>query len=669
MAVATALSNAEADCLSLEHVINDPSTAPDVVTRLDRQIPPLAKVIASAEITAVSMVAASAGYEPPVIFGTGLSITRPSQTVYFGGETYAAVPTAVPFTTTSTFNPAQWKLIVAKNILSRTELKNLANPSNGQMLLLVDAFKSGPFIFTSANVKSFCDADPQEGVYIKPTGQDGTTGAWVRQWEFAVNVRWFGAVGNNVTDDSSSIQAAITLVEKLSLPGASGTTIYRGGPPLYFPTAHYFCSTTIEPKTTIKIIGDGGIGWGAGTMIRYPANVTGLRAQAHNTSGATTIDGTPHFAGDQLVVQDIYFYAPGFNGSAVTENESHGCHAKRLISLIRCTFDGFQGDGLFIDGTGTGGIANEGHVENCWFAHNRNGRRALGGDSNAWKFVGNVYNVNRAWGVRDGSFLGNYESFAHAANNGIVANMSAFTMVSYSGNRYSVREGQEVGALTNAPSGTTANNTWWYFNYAGGVAAGTIPAWTSGMGGATLRSGGAYYMAGVNQTGMLLSCYSEAGQGPSQIISPCMVLHGTLGSGVRGSGSYMHQATGMTIIERGEEISGGLWVKGGDIKVTARTQGAFAGDQFLVINSTDHFVNFEGPSGGAPWYLQWNTSGALKAQMFASGNDFYIDNVNGRLHIRKLDGTKGIALAQQTRPGSPGLADVIAALDAVGFWA
>lgn len=51
------------------------------------------------------------GFEAPVAFTTGLSITRSTQTVTNDGNTYHAYPASLPFTTTGTFNGAQWRLV------------------------------------------------------------------------------------------------------------------------------------------------------------------------------------------------------------------------------------------------------------------------------------------------------------------------------------------------------------------------------------------------------------------------------------------------------------------------------------------------------------------------------------------------------------------------------
>jgi hypothetical protein len=66
------------------------------------------------------------GYQVPVAFASGLSITAASQTVIYSGLTYHANPASVPFTTTSTFSSAQWLLV------SNATLQDLASTASGK---------------------------------------------------------------------------------------------------------------------------------------------------------------------------------------------------------------------------------------------------------------------------------------------------------------------------------------------------------------------------------------------------------------------------------------------------------------------------------------------------------------------------------------------------------
>lgn len=66
------------------------------------------------------------GYETPVAFASGISVSRGTQTVVNAGVTYHANPSSLPFTTTSTFNSAQWLLV------SNVSAQDLASPALGK---------------------------------------------------------------------------------------------------------------------------------------------------------------------------------------------------------------------------------------------------------------------------------------------------------------------------------------------------------------------------------------------------------------------------------------------------------------------------------------------------------------------------------------------------------
>lgn len=68
------------------------------------------------------------GFEAPVAFTTGLSITRSTQTVTNSGNTYHADPASLPFTTTGTFNGAQWRLV---SNVTQADLTTYAIPRTG----------------------------------------------------------------------------------------------------------------------------------------------------------------------------------------------------------------------------------------------------------------------------------------------------------------------------------------------------------------------------------------------------------------------------------------------------------------------------------------------------------------------------------------------------------
>lgn len=78
---------------------------------------------------------------------------------------------------------------------------------------------------------SSTDAD-DGGITVLPTGYAGT-GRWKRVYSGAVNVKWFGAKGDGVTDDTTAIQNANDAV------GTSGA--------LYFPAGIYLVTSSLLP--------------------------------------------------------------------------------------------------------------------------------------------------------------------------------------------------------------------------------------------------------------------------------------------------------------------------------------------------------------------------------------------------------------------------------------
>jgi hypothetical protein len=72
-------------------------------------------------------------------------------------------------------------------------------------------------------------------------------GCWVRQYDGAVNVKWFGAKGDGVADDYQSIQFCIDYLN--SITGDSKV--------LVFPVSDYYCSDTLILKRGMSIIAHG----------------------------------------------------------------------------------------------------------------------------------------------------------------------------------------------------------------------------------------------------------------------------------------------------------------------------------------------------------------------------------------------------------------------------
>jgi hypothetical protein len=89
------------------------------------------------------------GYEVPVAFASGLSIVRSTQTVTNAGLTYQANPANVPFTTTGTFNPAQWVLLTASISTFMAGVMSLTNAAAVRIAL--GAQEAGSYAASGSN--------------------------------------------------------------------------------------------------------------------------------------------------------------------------------------------------------------------------------------------------------------------------------------------------------------------------------------------------------------------------------------------------------------------------------------------------------------------------------------------------------------------------------------
>jgi hypothetical protein len=103
----------------------------------------------------------------------------------------------------------------ARNILdtapyvdTRTELKAI-DTTKETVAFLKEARREGLFIWQTGNFSVSIAADTAEGVYIKATAIASSAGAWVRVFAGPADVRWFGVVGDNATDNITAIEAML----------------------------------------------------------------------------------------------------------------------------------------------------------------------------------------------------------------------------------------------------------------------------------------------------------------------------------------------------------------------------------------------------------------------------------------------------------------------------
>jgi len=420
----------------------------------------------------------------------------------------------------------------AQHAADRTALAALATAN--PIAYLREAGREGIFKWDASDLSAEVTADTAQGVYVPPTGQTGSAGAWVRRFDGPINPEWFGIVeGDNAANGAGNATAWAALVSCLAaLQVNTAATYYRGLYDVLFGLGIYHFNATLDLTSgAIRIKGRGN-GHGsstdsaAQTVLKF-TDCTGVRIQYIDTSGASTKDGASHVSGVKSLIENI-----ALEGSfAGTEAEYHGLHLRAGATAFNVSVRNFAGDGIRIEAdTGAlGGNANVSTIINCNSAGNRNGIRTTGNNANACIIIGGSFDANREWGIKEGSTLGNTYSGCEIGTNGQSSYNDGVTIgasvVSSGGNRYGAIAGQESGASTNAPTGAATDNTWWYYISAGGPATG-IPAWSSGM---VVRAGGCARDEAITSRSVFSGCYAEAGpQGKAQIWARSVVIGGFL---------------------------------------------------------------------------------------------------------------------------------------------
>lgn len=146
--------------------------------------------------------------------------------------------------------------------------------------------------------------DPAEGIYVVATGDaiDGSQGAWVRSAGSAIPVEWFGAKGDDATDDTTAINAAFAYA------GAVG-----GGEILFGPKTYKITAPINVASSSVAWRGESR----SGSLIKQYT----LSAKVFNVTGAlgcggrkfsTIYAGTPTAGATALHVDSGYFFATDF---------------------------------------------------------------------------------------------------------------------------------------------------------------------------------------------------------------------------------------------------------------------------------------------------------------------------------------------------------------------
>jgi len=574
---------------------------------------------------------------------------------------------------TGTNNPNRQASVNAWNeshrVLGATSRSVMAAMSTvaSQLCQLTEPGREGMFAFSTADLSAKVAADLHQGIYVAPaSAPTGASGAWVRQFIGAADPMWFGLVRTtgsyNATNGTANSAAMLAMFATLRLHTVnSGNASQKHAGHILFPAGIFDFASTIDlTDGTWKFqgAGTGKTAAANGTRLRFPTGVTGVRVQRYDTTEATDTRAIG-FGADNSLIQGFDLEGP--YGSLVADN--HGINLRAAASVIDCAVFGFEGDGIFSRCSAEGfpvGNSNGAVITNVTAQACRNGLYVDSADANAWVITMFNGSGNRQWGIWDSSFLGNTYVACHTSLNGWHA-WSTRTCVSMNGNRYYVRNGQAAGASTNPPTGTTAHNQWWGYIGPGGTGIG-LDEWVSGT---TYVEGGAYKFDTGAAYNVLLGCYSEGDQNPSQLDDGAtLVLGGLHGAQIHGNGQLYGgvvnaNGNGMFLVQdlsigRNFTMSGsflnapnavitGAYVTGNIVGTNGSRFGPTGGpalDHGMTFDTTNNTntLTFRSWSGGVSQddgYFQsqrnngLNLNGSVRIALRAAGSDVAIVSSTG----------------------------------------
>jgi hypothetical protein len=416
------------------------------------------------------------------------------------------------------------------SVASRTELA--ARPViAGSQVALSEAGRSGAFVFdASTAMAERVAADPLQGVYVPPQSDiSGASGAWVRQIDGPLNVRWFGARSDFVTNALPAFNAAHTLIKS----GFAGTRSLLA-------EGMFYLAAAFNITTTMSIEGGGpGFDPTLRSIIRFAKNCDGIVVHHGQSSALVGLSGDG--SGTRVAHLQLWGGNANVNASGTVTSyaagdslSGHGVRVRGAfvtIEDVQASF--FGGDGFNVianSGAGgeTGGNANNFRLDNCQSIYNRgNGYTFAGVDANA----GATYACSAiscgGGGFVDYSFLGNAHRDAHVRDCGVsdpTGSNGPIGSALFAGKRWYVVNGREALASTQAP-GSVTNGTEAWREYGNGYAG---KAWVPGL---NWVNGAAFSTNPGNSNCYNCTfdnCYAESGQLPNQIYAPAMIVGGLL---------------------------------------------------------------------------------------------------------------------------------------------
>jgi len=410
------------------------------------------------------------------------------------------------------------------NVATRADLASAAggSPGAGSVRWLSEAGREGLFVFEASDLSAKVAADPRQGACVAPaSAPTGSAGCWVRKIDGALNVRWFGAAGDFVTDDLPAFVACRDFIV------AQTQGVFAGNHVMFVPGGRYFLGDRFNTKG-LRIIGEhSGQPGGISTVLRAAKNKTGVRLTGGPNNATSSLENVQLLGGNASVnnAGEATSYAAGDSPTG------NGIElAVDWASCINVSVVCFGGSGFVANSDLGAGNCNSVYLERCQAMYNRgDGYTFAGTDANAGTTINCSAISNGGAGFRDYTFLGNTYIAGHVRDCGVIDSTGCngpvgtckygSTPVRY----YYVVAGREAKAATEIP-GSVSNGAEAWREFSGHP---SCKPWSTGQ---TWISAAPYQTnpANVNGRNSFLGCYAESAQPPVQATYPSIFNGGML---------------------------------------------------------------------------------------------------------------------------------------------
>ncbi|WP_414815942.1 glycosyl hydrolase family 28-related protein [Rhizobium sp. IY2] len=175
--------------------------------------------------------------------------------------------------------PGGWPLAlenssVANGLAATRAILKAMDPDSIPAAYLMESGREGRFVWRAGDFSTNVAADTLEGIYIKADSVAASVGAWVRAEKDPVNVKWFGAVGDGVTDD----QAAFNAIPSV-LPANGGE--------IYIPAGRYVLGAAWSIASKSVSIRGAGV---KVAMLFFAGSTNGITYTANDLARMITVE-------------------------------------------------------------------------------------------------------------------------------------------------------------------------------------------------------------------------------------------------------------------------------------------------------------------------------------------------------------------------------------------